>query len=93
MEESGKVGIARFVMRTKQYLAAVRPKDGKLVLSTMVYADEVNDPDEIGELAGVEDVELTDKELDDGRASSSSRCPPTSSPRSSRTPTATRCSS
>ncbi len=30
MEEAGKVGIARFVMRTKQYLAAVRPKDGKL---------------------------------------------------------------
>ena len=45
-----KVGIARFVMRTKQYLAAIRPKDGKLVLSTMVYADEVNDADEIAEL-------------------------------------------
>ena len=28
MEESGKVGIARFVMRTKQYLAAIRPEDG-----------------------------------------------------------------
>ena len=39
MEESGKVAIARFVMRSKQYLCAVRPKDGKLVLSTMVYAD------------------------------------------------------
>ena len=47
MEESGKVGIARFVMRSKQYLCAVRPKDGALVLSTMVYADEVNDPAEI----------------------------------------------
>ena len=30
MEQSGKVGIARVVMRTKQYLCAVRPKDGKL---------------------------------------------------------------
>ncbi len=30
MEESGKVGIAHFVMRTKQYLAAIRPKDGVL---------------------------------------------------------------
>src|SRR5918997_1803115 len=49
MEDSGKVAIARFVMRTKQYLAALRPQDGKLVLSTMVYADEVVDANEIGE--------------------------------------------
>src|SRR3989337_123612 len=63
MEESGKVGIARFVMRSKQYLCAVRPKDGKLVLSTMVYADEVNDPMEIKEFEAVEATELSDKEL------------------------------
>lgn len=63
MEEAGKVGIARFVMRSKQYLCAVRPKDGALVLSTMVYADEVNDPAEIAELAGLDDVEVSDKEL------------------------------
>jgi len=36
MEESGKVGIAHFVMRTKQYLAAIRAHDGVMVLSTMV---------------------------------------------------------
>ncbi len=63
MEESGKVGIARFVMRSKQYLCAVRPKDGKLVLSTMVYADEVNDPAEIAEIADVDGVEVSDREL------------------------------
>jgi DNA end-binding protein Ku len=67
MEEEGKVGIANFVMRTKQYLAAVRPQDGRLVLSTMVYADEVNEPTEIGEIAELEDVELTKKELDMAR--------------------------
>src|SRR5262245_43701067 len=49
MERSQKVGIARFVMRGKQYLAAVRPKDGRLLLSTMVYADEVNDTESIDE--------------------------------------------
>ena len=48
MEEQGKVAIARFVMRSKQYLAALRPKDGVLVMSTMVYADEVNEPDRAG---------------------------------------------
>ena len=64
MERSQKVGIARFVMRTKQYLAAIRPVDGKLVLSTMVYPDEVNAPADIPELADVEGVEVSDRELD-----------------------------
>jgi DNA end-binding protein Ku len=63
MQEEGKVGIAHFVMRTKQYLAAIRPKDGKLVLSTMVYADEINDPMSIPEIEELGDVELDDKEL------------------------------
>jgi DNA end-binding protein Ku len=63
MEETGKVGIAKFVMRTKQYLAAIRPVEGRLMLSTMVYADEVNDPTEIAELADVVDVEIAEREL------------------------------
>jgi DNA end-binding protein Ku len=63
MERSQKVGIARFVMRSKQYLAAVRPKDGKLLLSTMVYADEVNDTKGISELDGVADIEVNEREL------------------------------
>ncbi|MEJ7584577.1 MAG: Ku protein [Acidimicrobiales bacterium] len=63
MDASGKVGIARFVMRTKQYLAAIRPVDGKLMLSTMVYADELNDPAEIPELAVVDDIEISEREL------------------------------
>ena len=37
------------------------------MLSTMVYADEVNDPAEIGEIAGLEDIEVTKKELDMAR--------------------------
>ncbi|MEN3272257.1 MAG: end-binding protein Ku [Actinomycetota bacterium] len=63
MEEEGKVAIARFVMRTKQYLAAVRPKDGKLLVSTMVYADEVIPADEVSDLDGVEDIDVSDREL------------------------------
>jgi DNA end-binding protein Ku len=63
MEDSGKVGIARFVMRTKQYLAAVRPVDGMLMMSTMVYADEVNDPAEINELSSLDGVEVSEREL------------------------------
>jgi DNA end-binding protein Ku len=63
MEQEGKVGIAHFVMRTKQYLAAIRPQDGRLLLSTMVYADEVNDPADVPELAEVTELDLSDKEL------------------------------
>jgi DNA end-binding protein Ku len=63
MDEAGKVAIARFVMRTKQYLAALRPADGRLVLSTMVYADEINTPADLDELQGVDDIDVSDKEL------------------------------
>src|SRR5436305_4778653 len=41
MSRTNKVGLARFVMRTKQYLAALRAKDNALVLSTMLFDDEV----------------------------------------------------
>jgi DNA end-binding protein Ku len=41
MEKTGKVGIARFVLRTKRYLAAVRPMGQALAISTMLFSDEV----------------------------------------------------
>jgi DNA end-binding protein Ku len=63
MEEQQKVAIARFVMRTKQYLAALRPSDGKLLISTMVYADEVVPAKEVGEFDGLEDIQVSDREL------------------------------
>jgi DNA end-binding protein Ku len=43
MANTSKVAVGRFVLRTKQYLATMRAKDGVLVLSTMLYADEVVD--------------------------------------------------
>jgi DNA end-binding protein Ku len=45
LEETGKVAIAKIVIRNKQHLAAVRPVDGTLVLETMYYADEVRRPE------------------------------------------------
>jgi DNA end-binding protein Ku len=41
MESEGKAGIGTVVMRKKQYLAAIRPLDGALAMSTMRFADEV----------------------------------------------------
>jgi DNA end-binding protein Ku len=48
MFDEGRVGIARFVMRTKEYLAAVRPGPEALVLETLFYADEVRNPRDLG---------------------------------------------
>ena len=47
MAGSGKVALGKFVLRTKQYLAALRAKDGVLVLSTMLFGDEVIDTAEL----------------------------------------------
>ncbi len=63
MEEAGKVGIARFVMRNKQYTAAIRAENGRLVMSTLAYADEVLDPADIDELQGLDDVDVSAKEV------------------------------
>jgi DNA end-binding protein Ku len=50
MEKQGKVGIGTVVMRNKQYLAAIRPLDGALAMSTMRFADEVVDRKDVDEL-------------------------------------------
>ena len=63
MEESGKVAIARFVMRNKQYTAAIRAENGRLVMSTLAYADEVIDPAEIDELQGLDEIDVSAKEV------------------------------
>ena len=62
MRDSGKVGIARVVMRTKQYLVAIRPVDEALVMSTMNFADEVVPQDELEGLPGTSS-NVSDREL------------------------------
>jgi DNA end-binding protein Ku len=47
MESSGKAAIARFVFRNKEHLAAIRPTDGVLTLTTMRFHDEVVPPGEL----------------------------------------------
>lgn len=63
MESAGMVAIASFVMRTKQYQCALRAADGKLLLSTMVYGDEVADFSEIEAFEHLDDVEVKPAEL------------------------------
>jgi DNA end-binding protein Ku len=47
LEETGKVGIAKVVIRNKQHLAALRAHDGRLILETMYYADEIREPESV----------------------------------------------
>jgi DNA end-binding protein Ku len=43
LEQSGRVGIGRFVLRTREQLVALRPLDGVLALMTMRFHDELVD--------------------------------------------------
>lgn len=47
LDDTGKVGIAKVVIRNKQHLAALRAHDGVLVLETMYYSDEVRKPESV----------------------------------------------
>jgi DNA end-binding protein Ku len=44
MREAGRVGIGRFVLRTKPHLVAVRPMQDVLAVETLFFGDEVRDP-------------------------------------------------
>jgi DNA end-binding protein Ku len=43
MEEMERVGVGRFVLRTKEYLATIRPLGSGLALETMFFPDEIRD--------------------------------------------------
>ena len=47
LEDTGKVGIAKVVIRNKQHLAALRPWEGVLLLETMYFADEIRKPESL----------------------------------------------
>jgi DNA end-binding protein Ku len=47
LAESKKVGIAKVVIKTRQYLAGVKAEDGVLVLELMHFAEELADSDKL----------------------------------------------
>src|SRR5437773_4226086 len=61
MERTGRVGIGRFVLRTKPHLVAIRPTEGVLGLETMFFGDEVRDGHEL--VWGLEGIDVSDREL------------------------------
>ena len=60
MERSERVAIARFVMRTKQYLAALRVADAVIVLETLYFDDEIRDTKDLNVPAR---TKVADREL------------------------------
>lgn len=63
LEGSERVGIGRFVMRQKEYLAAVRSDGEHLTLSTLVFPDELVDVGSVDEFDQLDGVEVSAKEL------------------------------
>jgi DNA end-binding protein Ku len=62
MKASGKVAIARVVIRQKESLVAIRPAGDVLTMETMLFADEVVPHERLDDLPG-EEVEASDREL------------------------------
>jgi DNA end-binding protein Ku len=63
MQEAGKVGIGRVVIRSKQQLCALRPTGEVLTLTTMLWGDEVLPAERLDELDSVAESEASDREL------------------------------
>jgi DNA end-binding protein Ku len=64
MRETGRVAIARVVIRSKEQLVAIRPMGDALGMATMIFADEVTPPDRIDEIKEAAEVKTTRRELD-----------------------------
>ena len=64
MRETGRVAIARVVIRSKEQLVAVRPMGDVMGMATMLFADEILPPDRLDEIAEAAAVETTKRELD-----------------------------
>lgn len=47
LKDANKVGVAKVIIKTRQYLAGVKPEDGALVLELMHFADELADPEKL----------------------------------------------
>jgi len=64
LEETGRVGIAKVVIRNKQHLACLRPWEHVLVLETMYYAEEVRRPAEVaGDVAAENGLRKAEVEM------------------------------
>jgi DNA end-binding protein Ku len=64
MEKTGRVAIARVVIRSKEQLVAVRPMGVALGMATMLFPDEVLPAERVDEIAEAADAKTTQRELE-----------------------------
>jgi DNA end-binding protein Ku len=64
MRDTGKVAIAKVVIRSKESLVALRPAGDVLEMSTMLFADEVVDPRRLDDIPDPDEIEMRERELD-----------------------------
>ena len=64
MDSSGKAAIARFVLRNREHLAAIRASSGVLTMTTMRFADEVVSPEELDDVLPQEAPKAQKKEVE-----------------------------
>ena len=64
MRETGKVAIARVVIRSKEQLVAVRPMGNALGMATMLFSDRSALPQRLDEVEEASEVKTTRRELD-----------------------------
>jgi len=62
LRETGRVGIGRFVLRTKPHLVALRPMERVLALETLYFGDEVRDATRL--VSGLGPGAVTQREID-----------------------------
>ena len=62
LEQANVAGIGRFVLRRKEHLAAIRPREGVLGLETMFFADEARSPGDV--MFPIPDQDVSDRELE-----------------------------
>jgi DNA end-binding protein Ku len=63
MQESGKVAIARVVLRSKEQLVAIRPAGDLLMMETMIFADEVVSHEELDGMPDAKELKASEREL------------------------------
>jgi len=63
MRDTGKVAIARIVLRSRERLVAIRPRGEALLMTTMNFGDEIQSAQNLRELEDAENVPLGEREL------------------------------
>jgi DNA end-binding protein Ku len=63
LRDTNKVAIARVVLRSKEYLTAIRPAGDVLTMETMLFADELVPSDRLDELPEEDGTRASDREL------------------------------